>query len=52
MNVVLGTIEQAILKYQFGIGQKIYGNGSACMAQQNNPTPPECVVNAIECYDG
>ena len=28
----------------------LYGNGSACTAQQNNPTP-ECMVNGTECYD-
>ena len=28
----------------------LYGNGSECIAQQNNPTP-ECMVNDTECYD-
>ena len=30
----------------------MYIDGSACMAQQNNPTRPECIVNGTECYDG
>ena len=29
----------------------LYGNGLACTARQNKPTP-ECVVNGSECYDG
>ena len=29
----------------------LYTNGSACTAQQNNPTPG-CMVNGTECYDG
>ena len=31
--------------------QLLYSDGSACMTQQNNPTPPECMVNSTECYD-
>ena len=27
-------------------------DGSACTARQNNPTPPECMVNGTERYDG
>ena len=30
--------------------ENLPGNGSACMAQQNN-LAPECVVNGTECYD-
>ena len=29
--------------------QFLYVDGSACMARQNNPTPPECVVSGTEC---
>ena len=32
--------------------QLLYTNGSAFMTQQNNPTPPECMVNGTECFDG
>ena len=31
--------------------QLLYTDGSACMTQQSNPTPPECVVSDTECYD-
>ena len=31
--------------------QLLYTDGSACMAWQINPTPPECVVNGTECFD-
>ena len=31
--------------------QVLYSDGSACKAQQINPTPPECVVNGTECYN-
>ena len=32
--------------------QVLYTDRSACMAGKNNPTPPECVVNGTEYYDG
>ena len=32
--------------------QSLYTDESACMAGQNNPTPPECMVIGTECYDG
>ena len=31
--------------------QLLYTDGSACITQQNNPTPPECGVNGTECYE-
>ena len=31
--------------------QLLYTDGSACMTRQNNPAPPECVVNGTEFYD-
>ena len=48
-------IDQAILKnFQLGRGEKknLYGNELVYVVGQNNPTPPECVVNGTECYDG
>ena len=55
MNVALDAIEYSVGKFLVSVWDKrkesLYDNGSACTAQQNNPTP-ECVVNATECYDG
>ena len=29
--------------------QLLYVDGSVCVARQNNPTPPECMVSGTEC---
>ena len=51
MNVAVGTVEQAFFVSVWDSRKQVlYGNGSACMAWQNNPTP-EFVVNGTECND-